>query len=84
MSVCVCVCVCVCVRMRECVCVCVCVCECVCVCVCAHAKLLDLHRSKQGNTTNLNISFSNEKELLRWDSDPQHTAYKADALPLSY
>ena len=22
-----------------------------------------------------------EKELLRWDSKPQHTAYEADALP---
>ena len=32
-------------------------------------KLLDLHKSKQGNSANLNISFSMEmkKELLRWD-----------------
>ena len=46
-------------------------------------KLLDLRKSKQGNTINLNISFSmeNEKELLRWDLNPQHTAYEADALP---
>ena len=22
-----------------------------------------------------------KKELLRWDSNPQHTAYEADALP---
>ena len=39
--------------------------------------LLDLlHKSKRGNTTNLNNSFSmeNEKELLRWDSNPRHTA----------
>ena len=30
-------------------------------------KLLDLHNSKQGDTTNLNISFSmkNEKEMFR-------------------
>ena len=41
-------------------------------------------KSKQGNTTNLNISFSMmkmKKELLRWDSNPRHTAYEADALP---
>ena len=48
-------------------------------------ELLDLHKSKQGNTTNLNISFSMEneekKELLRWDSNPRHTAYEAVALP---
>ena len=35
-------------------------------------------KSKQGSTTNLKISFSmeNEKELLRWDSNPcmTHTA----------
>ena len=37
-------------------------------------------KSKQGNTTNLNISFSNEKKLLRWDSNPQHTAYEAAQL----
>ena len=32
----------------------------------------------------MNISFSMEnekKKLLRWDSNPQHTAYEADALP---
>ena len=41
------------------------------------------HKSKQGSTTNMNISFSmeNKKELLRWDSNPQYTAYEADALP---
>ena len=40
-------------------------------------------KSKQGNTTNLTISFSMEmkKELLRWDSNPRHTAYEVDALP---
>ena len=41
-------------------------------------------KSKQGNnTTNLNISFPWEmkKEPLRWDSNPRHTAYEADALP---
>ena len=38
-------------------------------------------KSKQGNITNLNISFSNKKELLRWDSNPQYTAYEADILP---
>ena len=37
--------------------------------------------SMQGNTTNMNISSPNEKELLRWDSNPQHTAYEADDLP---
>ena len=38
---------------------------------------------RPGNTTNLNIFFSieNKKELLRWDSNPRHTAYEADALP---
>ena len=31
-------------------------------------------KSKQGNTTHLNISFSmeNEKELLGWDSNTRH------------
>ena len=35
------------------------------------------------NTTNQVVSFSmgNEKDLLRWDSNPRHTAYEADALP---
>ena len=28
--------------------------------------------------------FSKKKELLRWDSNPRHTACQADALPLSY
>ena len=42
----------------------------------------DRPRSKQGNTTNLDIfSMENEKELLRWDSNPRHTAYEAAALP---
>ena len=43
----------------------------------------DRPKSMQGNTTNPNSSFSreNEKELLRWDSNPQHTAHEADALP---
>ena len=43
---------------------------------------IHVHKSKQGNTTNLNISFpwKMKKELLRWDSNPQHTAYEADAL----
>ena len=47
-------------------------------------ELLDIHKSEQGNTTNMNISFSmeKEKELLRWDSNPQYTAYEADALPI--
>ena len=60
MCVCVCVCVCVC----ACVCVCVFFCVCVCVCVCVLKsryantwELLDLNKSKQGNTTNLNIPF---------------------------
>ena len=38
-------------------------------------ELLDLCKSKQGNTTNLNISFTNEKELLRWDPNPPTTYY---------
>ena len=44
-------------------------------------KLLDLI-NKQNNTINLNNSFfiENEKELLRWDLNPRHTACKADAL----
>ena len=44
--------------------------------VCAW-ELLDLHKSRQGNTTNLNISFSMEKEieLLRRDLNPRHTAF---------
>ena len=36
-------------------------------------------KSKQGNTTNPNIfSVENEekKELLRWESNPRHTAYR--------
>ena len=37
-------------------------------------------QSKQANTTNMNISFPMKKELLRWDSNTQHTAYEADAL----
>ena len=68
--VCVYVCVCVCVCVHVCVCVCACVYVCVCVTVCVHVcvcvwcmaymetvSLLDLRKSKQGNTTNLNISF---------------------------
>ena len=42
-------------------------------------KLLDLHKSKQGNTTNLNISFSNEKRAAQVGFE--HTAYEADVLP---
>ena len=43
-------------------------------------------KSKQGYSTSLNIKFSfsmeNErKKLLRWDSNPQHDAYEANALP---
>ena len=46
-----------------CVCVCVCVCVCgVCVWCMVYMELLDLHKSKQVNTTNLNISFSMENE----------------------
>ena len=59
-------------------------------------KRLGLRKLKQGNTTHLNISFPNEKRAaqvgfkpttycirgrLRWDSNPRHTAYEADALP---
>ena len=60
------------------------------VCVYTHVhvytgELVDLHKSNQDNTTNMNIPFSIEnekkKELLRWDSKPRHTAYKAYALP---
>ena len=42
-------------------------------------ELLDLHKSKQGNTTNLNISFSNEKGATHVGFES--TAYEADALP---
>ena len=38
-------------------------------------------KTKQGNTTNLSISFLMKKELLRRDSNPRHTAYEVDALP---
>ena len=41
----------------------------------------DLQYINQSNTTNLNISFSMEKELLRWELNPRHAAHKADALP---
>ena len=37
-------------------------------------KQLDLRKSKQGNTTNLNISFSNEKRAAQVGLDPLHTA----------
>ena len=44
--------------------------------------ILDLSRQgKAGNTANLNSFHFTEKELLRWNLNPQHTAYKADALP---
>ena len=35
---------------------------CISSCICFMWKLLDLHKSKLGNTTNLNISFSMENE----------------------
>ena len=44
----------------------------------------DLIRSKQINATDLNSCFPpkmEKKVLLRWDSNPQHTAYNAAALP---
>ena len=44
-------------------------------------ELLDLNQRKATVITTLCISFSNKKELLRWDSNPQHIAYKRDALP---
>ena len=34
-------------------------------------------KSKQANTISL---YPMKKELLRWDSNTQHTAYEADAL----
>ena len=40
-----------------------------------------VHRSKQGNTTNLNISFSKENEKRAAQVGLEHTAYEADALP---
>ena len=46
-------------------------------------ELLDLHTSKS-KQYDLNISFfhgKRKKGLLRWDSNPRHTAYEADALP---
>ena len=44
----------------------------------------DFLKSKQGNTTNLNISFYNEKELLRWDSNPRHMLARQILYHLSY
>ena len=48
-----------------------------------YRKLLDQHKSKQSNITNMNIFFpwKMKKELLRWDPNPRHTAYEADTLP---
>ena len=52
-------------------------------------KLLDLHvhKSKQGNTTNLNVSFfpwKMKKELLTWDLNPRRTAHEADVRHIVY
>ena len=48
-------------------------------------QYMDLHKSKQGNTTNLNISYSismeNEKRAAQVGFKPTNTAYEADALP---
>ena len=44
-------------------------------------KLLDLHKSKQGNTTNMNISFSMENEKRAAQVELEPTTYEADALP---
>ena len=65
MSVCVCVCVSVCVW----------VCVSVCVCVC---NFFRRHLARQYNQLNSSLS---RKKPLRWDSNPHHTAYEADALP---
>ena len=45
-------------------------------------KILRPINIKQSKTTNPNNSFFSEKkkELLGWDSNPQHTACQADAL----
>ena len=47
-------------------------------------KPLDLHKSKQGNTINLNISFSTEKGAAQVGFEPTtylHSTYEAAALP---
>ena len=38
-------------------------------------------QSKQGNTTTRTFIFPMKKELFRWDSKSQYTAYEANALP---
>ena len=43
-------------------------------------ELLDLNQSKAIQLTGTSL-FPMKKELLRWDSNPRHTAYEADALP---
>ena len=43
-------------------------------------ELLDLNQSKAIQLTQT-VLFSKKKELLRWDLNPGHTAYVADALP---
>ena len=40
---------------------------------CTSCELLDLIKARQYNEP--------ERLLLRWDSNPRHTAYEADALP---
>ena len=54
--------------------------------VCAYKvyELLDLHKLEEVNTMGLSYSFYIKKVLLRWDSNPQHTACKAVTLQLSY
>ena len=42
-------------------------------------KLLDLHKSKQGNTTNLNISFSKHNGIVNLYNFSQ--SYTADCVP---
>ena len=63
-----------------CVCVCVCVGVCVCGCVCVHMNDQSLRLGKAKQLC-LKTIPEKKKSCLRWDSNPQHSAYQADALP---
>ena len=43
-------------------------------------KLLELINTRQYNILNISFPMENIKELLRYDSDPRHTAHQADTL----
>ena len=40
-------------------------------------------KSKRGYKLTVNMFF-NEKRVLRWDSNPQHTVYEAHSLPTAH